>query len=173
LQVPIAHVPLLQVGVASVVTQMFPHLPQLATLLAVLTSHPSLGLLSQSAKPALHVMLHTPLVQAGWEFGPEAHMLPHDPQLRTVVMFVSHPFIALLSQFAVPGSQAAMPHTPLTQLGIALAAEHWFPQLPHEAGSLEVCVSHPFAGFMSQSLQPAEQVIPHLPSLQTGFDSGP
>jgi hypothetical protein len=171
---PIEHMPFVQVGVALGVTQTLPHLPQLAALVDVLTSQPSLRLPSQFAKPAAHSIPHAPPVQVGVELGPEAHMLPHDPQFKTVVVLVPHPFdVPLVSQLAKPGSQERIPHIPLTQLGTPFATVHALVQLPHAAGSLDVCVSHPLAGFMSQSLHPCEHEIPHLPSLQTGFDSGP
>jgi hypothetical protein len=91
-------------GVALVVLHALPQPPQFFTSVAVLTSHPLAGLLSQSTVFAtLHVdTSQALLVQTS--FAPLTEQeCPHVAQLLTsFVVWTSQPFDASLSQFAYP-----------------------------------------------------------------------
>jgi hypothetical protein len=69
--------------------------------------------------PPLHAIPHVLLVQLALPFDGAAHALPHAPQFWTdVPSVVSHPFVALLSQFPNPLVQEKPQLVPL-QLGAA------------------------------------------------------
>ena len=80
LQAAIAHMPAAHIGVPLGAKHGMPQPPQLATEVRVLISQPSMGLLLQSAKPALQVpTVHAPLVQLAVAFG-TLQVRPHMPQ---------------------------------------------------------------------------------------------
>ena len=83
-----------------------PQLPQFVVLV-MLVSQPLVTFASQSAKPGLHAMLHTPLVQEGRPLF-ALHSRPHAPQCAGLVRFASQPFAALPSQFAKPALHAML-----------------------------------------------------------------
>src|SRR5438552_771161 len=110
----------------------------------MLLSQPSIGLLSQSANPALHApMRQLPLVQSGPPFATE-HTMPHAPQLLTLVaVLTSQPSLGLPLQSANPASQ-------------------WL-------ASAAILVSQPSAGLPLQSANPALQLpMPQMPAAHTG-----
>jgi hypothetical protein len=74
-------VPFVQPAVAFASEQILPQLPQLFGSVAIETSHPSAGLLLQSAYPARHVVTeHVPLLHTSFALLP-AHTVPQAPQL--------------------------------------------------------------------------------------------
>jgi hypothetical protein len=89
-----AHVPLVQTWP---VAQRRPHMPQLATSVFRLVSHPAV-IGSQSPKPVLQAKPQVPAVQVALALGAAAQARPHMPQLVTVVRAVSQPFPAMPSQ---------------------------------------------------------------------------
>ncbi len=73
----VAHAPLLH---SCPVPHAVPHLPQCATLVARVASHPFAALPSQLPKPVAQVIPHTPAVQVGVPFAPPPQAFPHLPQ---------------------------------------------------------------------------------------------
>lgn len=135
--------------------------PQLFALLVRLTSQPSVGLRSQSAKPVLHVpMPHVPLLQtddalASW------HTVPQPPQLLTSVdVAISHPSAGLWLQSENPVLQWRMAQVPVGHVGVALFSVQVFPQPPQFAG-VSILVSQPFVALPSQSANPGK----HAPTV--------
>jgi hypothetical protein len=101
LQLPMAHMPLAQAGDPFIVVQVRPHIPQLAGVVCVLVSQPSLGSLLQSPNPFAHaVITHCPAVQVSVALLIE-HCFLHAPQLfGSPSMWTSQPVAGLLSQSA-------------------------------------------------------------------------
>jgi hypothetical protein len=96
---PIPHTPPIHAATPLAIgAHIWPHEPQLLTVVNTLTSQPSAMIPLQSAKPTLQVILQTPLTQKATAFGNE-HTLPQDPQLFTSVLtFTSHPSLMMLLQ---------------------------------------------------------------------------
>ena len=101
LQVPIAHVPLLQVADALANVHLVPQALQLLTSVFRLTSQPLVGEASQLPKPAEQApMVQTLLTQLAAALA-KVHLVPQAPQLFTsVVVLVTH---------VPPGGQVARP----------------------------------------------------------------
>ena len=83
---------------------MVPHPPQLfGSVPAMKTSHPSIGMPLQSAKPVLHVYVHVGLLQPLVVFGRDGHTVPHPPQLfGSDWTFTSQPSALFALQFEKP-----------------------------------------------------------------------
>jgi hypothetical protein len=115
----------------SVPEQAVPHPPQLATLFRKLTSHPSVAMALQSAKPALHAAIeHWPETQAAVEWA-TAQMLPQLPQFSASrPVFTSQPSAATALQSANPASHCATTHWPAEQAGVARGTLHALPHAP-------------------------------------------
>src|SRR5262245_49127858 len=96
--------PARQIGLPLSTAHLLPHRPQLLTSLAMATSQPFIGILSQSAKPMMHPWrVHTPSLHMEPEFGTLGHAMPHPEQLFTsLARSTSQPFIDILSQSASP-----------------------------------------------------------------------
>jgi hypothetical protein len=146
--------------------QARPQPPQCWVLLVVLVSQPFTTLPSQSPKPA------TQLETVHWLFEHAGvppcggHMLPHMPQLLTLVaVLISQPLATAMSQFWKPALQA-MEHWPAAHDGTPLFALHAAPQPPQFAALVLVLTSQPFAWMPSQSAKPAL----HDPTTQPPFE---
>jgi hypothetical protein len=99
------------------------HMPHVAGLFVRFASHPSARFVLQFAKPVAHASPHTPAVQAGVAFGPDAQTARHTPQLSgSVPVFTSHPFDAFPSQSAKPAAQV-IEHVPVVQTAVLFAPE--------------------------------------------------
>ncbi len=96
-----------------------------------------------------------------------AQTLPQPPQSATVlVVFVSQPFAALLSQSPKPLLQSWTVHVPAGQPAVPFATLQTFPQLP-QLLTLSVFVSQPLRALPSQFAKPALQLaMPHSPATQ-------
>ena len=118
-------------------------------------SHPVVGLLSQSPRPAAQLeSVQVPFVH---EAPPpmNEHRLPHEPQWLTLFcVLVSQPFAACPSQSPYPALQLKMPHVPPAQRGVALARTQAVGQLPQCVGSALTLTSQPSAGRPLQSAKP-------------------
>ena len=141
------------------VPQLFPHMPQWAIVVSVLTSHPSAGLPLQSSNGALQVKPHVPEVQVVVALERLGHAIPHMPQFsRSVSVLISQPFTALPSQSMNPGRQVN-PQVDALQVVTELGRfGHMIPQPPHALMSLTMSVSQPSTASPLQSSQPASQV---------------
>ena len=90
---------------------------------------------------------------------PAAQGAPQPPQwLRSMVRFTSQPSSALLLQLPKPAAQAPMVHAPAAQPAVPFGMEHSRPQTPQFAASVEVVVSQPLAGLLSQLPKPSRQL---------------
>jgi hypothetical protein len=110
-----------------------PQPPQLLPSLAPLTSHPVVGMPSQSKKPALHdEIAQAPASPAPWaqvhEALPPMHFLVHPPQLFTSVDSLTH---------VPPHMARGGPHTHIPPLQVEPVG-HGLPHPPQLAGSLAV-----------------------------------
>jgi hypothetical protein len=128
-----AHIPAAHVAVAfAAAAHATPHVPQLATLVLVLTSQPFAALMSQFAKPALHTSAHAPATHVGAiALGAARQTVLHAPQFITLVrVSTSHPFAGFMSQSAKPALQRT-PHAPSAHVAVALGpAEQTRPHVP-------------------------------------------
>src|SRR5207253_1026084 len=107
------------------------------------TSQPVLGSLSQSAKPALQVMLHAPIVQAGVPFTDE-QVLAHEPQwLTSLAMLTSQPSFGSPLQSANPASHATTLQTPPPHAGVAWGSMQALPHIPQFFTSVLRLISQP------------------------------
>jgi hypothetical protein len=108
---------------------------------------------------AVIVGTHAPLTQ----LCPEGQALLHAPQCAAVlVVLVSQPLDALLSQLPRPTLQAPTPHAPPAQVCIATFERlQTAPHPPQFAGSTWVLTSQPFTALLSQFAKPALHEIPH------------
>jgi hypothetical protein len=121
---------------------------------------------SQLPKPVLHVMPHAPDAH---EADPLAalHALRHTPQWATAVLvLVSQPFEATLSQLPKPALQAPTAHAPAAHTLVALASEQVARHAPQCVADVERLVSQPLATTPSQLPKPALHVMPHAPDAQ-------
>jgi len=160
------HAPLEHLGVAFGYVHFVPHVPQLFTSVEVEISQPFNALASQFPQPASQVPIEqTPVEHFGVACG-KTQALPQPPQwLTLVLMSISHPVVALLSQFANPVLQDATEHIPDKHAGEPLTTEQIVPQAPQLFRSEETECSHPVLTLMSQSPKPAlHEPIMHAPA---------
>ncbi len=141
---------------------MFPQVLQLLTLVLRFTSHPLVGLWSQSPNPIAHAaMPHAPDTQITVALA-SAHTAPHAPQLDASVERFSQ--CVLPRQSACPDGHTVVDvmHAPATHRWVV---PHAVAQPPQCAASEPVFVSHPFPDRPSQSAHPDAQVpITHTPA---------
>ena len=146
------HSPLVQLAVPCAAPQTFPHVPQFETSFDSCASHPSEYLPLQSEKPGeqpptLHVALtHVPI-------GPLAttQELTQLPQRSgSMVVLVSHPFFASLSQLPYPGAHVIVQNS-YAQEGMPLLLSHTLPQAPQLLTLLAILASQPSAAVLLQS----------------------
>jgi hypothetical protein len=130
--------------------QTLPQIPQLLTLLLVLTSQPFAGLPSQLAKPALQFSTQLPALQVGVAlFVPQ--MLPQAPQLAVLlVRLASQPSLSRPLQSAQPELQLAMAQVPPSHLGVACGSRQTLPHEPQLLTSEVLLDSQPLAVLPSQ-----------------------
>jgi hypothetical protein len=142
---------------------MLPHAPQFVVLLALSTSQPLAGLLSQSRNDPVHAwswqapLEHTALALARTQARPQA------PQFAPLVLvFTSQPLLGLPSQSRKPALHTKE-HPPAVQTAAAFAgAAQTLPQVPQLRGSVWVLVQLP-----AHSVSPEAQVARHTPAEQT------
>jgi hypothetical protein len=141
-------------------------LPQRVTSDVVFVSQPLVATESQLAKPALQVVyVHKLLAQAlplaFWTW--VLQFVAQLPQcVASFVVFVSQPFVALLSQLAYPELHEAYVHALLAQpmpLAFCTCALHIVGHAPQCVASLVVFVSQPFVAFASQLPKPALHAV--------------
>lgn len=156
------HTPFVQLAVPPVDGHTLPHALQLFTLVFRFVSQPFDGTPSQLPKPVEQLGTHVPELQVVVPLG-LVQVEPQAPQLLVVFRDVSQPFFGLPSQLANPALQTGA-HVPPTQLVVPLPFVHAMPQPPQLFALVCVFVSQPFAGFPSQSANPAEQVGTHVPA---------
>ena len=154
---------LLHASVAWLVLHVLPHAPQLLVVV-IAVSQPFAGLLSQSAKPGAHVILHVDATQVPvpplW-----LHAFPHAPQwLGSLVRLISQPFAAFVSQSPKPTRHATIVQLDAMQASIALSVLHARPQPPQSFTLLVVLISQPLPGLPSQSAVPG---VVHFDTVQT------
>jgi hypothetical protein len=118
-QLVIPHLPALQLGVPPAVGHTVPHALQLSVSDATEVSQPFRGLLSQSLKPALHVIVQAEATQPGVPLI-AAQLFPHAVQLfASVLVFVSQPLVGSPSQSANGAVQVSTWHAPPVQTEVA------------------------------------------------------
>jgi len=145
------HTPVVQTVDPFGFVQEVPQVPQFAAVVLRLTSQPVDARPSQFPKPVLHAIVHAPSEQPAEPFVP-LQAEPHAPQFETFVsVFVSQPFVLLLSQFPKPELQVPRVQLPVTQLALALARLHAAPQAPQLARLVLRFVSQPLPELPSQS----------------------
>jgi hypothetical protein len=159
------HAPSEQSLVALARLQLRPHAPQFIVLLRVFTSHPSLVMRLQSAKPGRHIPIpHAPIAQPGVLLGSIPHTREQPPQLLTsLLVLTSQPLASLLSQFSKLGEHRPTLHIPATHAATPLAMVHIAPQRPQLSTVVRRSTSHPSAAFMLQSAKPSLHRKPHIP----------
>jgi hypothetical protein len=141
------------------------HAPQFDTLLVVLISQPFDALLSQFAKPALHVMPQTPAEHVAVPLVELQIVVQRLQCVGSVLRLISHPFDTRPSQLPYPALQV-IPQVPVVQLGAPFAALHAVEQLPQCVTSVFRLDSQPLPTLPSQLPYPVEQVMPHAPLVQ-------
>jgi hypothetical protein len=152
----ITHIPLAHDSAALARLQPTPQPPQSVSVV-MLRSQPFAGLPSQSAHPVSHdAIAQVPVEQVSVAWA-SVHAVPQPPQSVTVRMLRSQPFASVPSQSSKPALQEAIAHEPVEQVAVAFARVHGMPQLPQSV-SVRMLRSQPFAGFPSQSSQPASQL---------------
>lgn len=108
-----------------------PQPPQLFTLELTVVSHPLTGIPSQLSKPMLQANPQSPTVHVALALNTDGQMLPHIPQLPTVVFkLVSQPLAAMPSQLPQPALHV---NPQLLDEHVVLAfarAGHTVPQAP-------------------------------------------
>jgi hypothetical protein len=133
---------------------------QCAGSVAVLTQTPE-----QLVVPVPHEVVHVPIEQT-W---PAVHARPHMPQLAlSVVVLVSQPLAAFMSQSAKPVAHAPRTHVPVEQVAAALAKRQTTPHPPQLFASVPRRLrSQPFEAVPSQSPKPvAQPPTTHPPATQ-------
>jgi hypothetical protein len=151
LQPAISHVLETHLGVPFGTKQAFPHPPQLVTVVAVSTSHPSPPLPLQSASVPPHVeMPHWPATQFGTP-PIDGHWFVQPPQCSTFAdVFVSQPFEGSESQSSKP-AEHLIEQAPSAHVAVPLFAEHGKPHAEQFFAFVCVFVSQPFLSSPSQS----------------------
>ena len=163
LQLAMPHVPAVQLAVPFGAAHTAPQAPQWPVFDRVSTSQPFAALPSQSAKPALQVNPHADEPHVVVALARAGHTTPQPPQCAMlVVVLVSQPFEALLSQLPKPALQVASVHDPEAQVAVPLLNEQALPHAPQCMRLVLVLVSQPLPGFESQSPAPAG----HVPTAQ-------
>jgi len=164
---------------AHVVLQLFPQLPQDATVFVVFVSQPFGTRPSQLPNPALHpAIVHALATQPAMPLVTE-HAMPHAPQLPgDVVMLTSQPSATVPLQFAKPGLQAATVQPPAEQPAVPFATTHALPQAPQLEGDVLVFTSQPSLASPLQlpkpGLQPATvHAPPAHPATPLGIEQTP
>lgn len=126
-------------------------------------------MLGQYVVPVGHELTHVPPTQRL----PEVQTNPQAPQLVLVVVEVSQPLEARVSQSAKPATHEDTVHAPALHPAIALVRLHVLLQVPQENTEDVMFTSQPFAGLPSQSPKPTAQVpMAHTPSVQTAVELG-
>lgn len=162
----IAHVPPAHVAAAWFLEHAMPHAPQSISVVRS-TSHPFASSLSQSAvNGAVQIeTLHSPVAHVYTSGpGPPQYAAVHEPQCSSVCRFTSQPFESTPSQSAHPLLHCVMTQEPVVQSADAFSREHVCPHCP-QSSSVLIGVSHPFAGFESQSAY----IASHAPSAHAPF----
>jgi len=158
----IAQLPPLQLGVPLLFEHALEQVPQCRASFPKLTSHPVEAAPSQSAKPLLQEMWQALLTHDGIP-PTELHAAPHPPQCATVaVVFVSHPFTMLPSQLPSPALHV-IPHLPAEHDGVPVVDSQTLPHAPQFNVSARTECSQPLSELLSQSPNPALQLIAHSP----------
>ena len=94
---------------------------------------------------------------------PVGHTIPQPPQLRaSTLVLISQPLATWPSQFAKPGLQVAIAHTPLTHAAVAFGKVQTMPQPPQLAEPVKMLVSQPSARVPLQLANPALHVPTHV-----------
>jgi hypothetical protein len=159
LHVPRAQVPLAQVAAALAKAQTRPQAPQFRTSVVLFTSQPLVALPSQLPKPMLQATPQAPAVHDGDALARAGHWVPQAPQFAVLVLvFTSQPFIAMLSQFAVPAGQTTEQAPDWHRAVAPPPAVQALPQVMQLAVSVARLASQPLAGSRSQSPKPALQL---------------
>jgi hypothetical protein len=157
LQLPIVHLPLLQMAVALAREHLAPQASQLDASVLRFASQPLSNRASQLPNPARHVAEQIPFEQVGTAFA-GAQAFPQPPQFnRLLVVSISQPVDARLSQLPNPDEQA-IEHSPLVHPPVPFVELQKTPHAPQFEESLISAASQPSAGFPLQSAKPAEQV---------------
>jgi hypothetical protein len=166
LQLPISHVPAVQLSLALGRLQTVPQPPQWFGLVLVLISQPSAGELLQSAYPELQLEIwHEPPEQLAEAFA-RLHTVPQPPQLLTsVLVLISQPSAVTALQSAYPALQLEISQVPVAQLSLALGRLQAVPQSP-QLVRVSRGVSQPSSGSPSQSPQRGSQTGVHTPAVQ-------
>ena len=121
--------PPVHAGVAWLVEQTLPQLPQLLSVVRSV-SQPFATIPSQLPHPAAQVTPHIPMVHnAPVACAPTGHMLPQVPQFDRVFSGASQPSAAMPLQFPQPASQLK-PHIPAVQDGVEFGLAQALPQAP-------------------------------------------
>jgi hypothetical protein len=158
-QTPLLQTPLLQT---------VPQAPQFCGLLAVFTSQPLLGLLSQLRKAPVHAdTAHAPLVHAAVALG-RLQTLPQAPQFAVLLpLSTSQPLAGLLSQSRNDPVHAWSWQAPPVHTALALAMVQARLHAPQFALLVLVFTSQPLLGLPSQSRKPALHTKEQPPAVQT------
>ena len=140
--------------------------PQCAASFVVLTSQPLPALPSQSALPGLQLeTVHCPPLQSAPPFATE-QTLPQVPQFCALLLVVvSQPLPALLSQFPKPGLHATILQTLPWHSAVPFVLLQTLPQPLQLFASVVLSVSQPLSTLPSQLAQPMAQPIWHCPAL--------
>jgi hypothetical protein len=164
----IEHSPDPQLGVPLLLLQTTPHAPQFDALFCVPISHPSGDSPLQFPKPAVHApSTHEPEAHDSAAFA-RSHTAPHAPQLPRVARLVSHPLVALPSQFAKPALHVPIWQAPLKHVAPALAKAQTVPHAPQFVALVFVFVSQPSAAPPVQLPKPTAQDTEHTDAVQVG-----
>ena len=169
LQLPMVHLPLLQIAVALAIEHLVPQASQLDASVFRFASQPLSNRASQLPKPATQVAEHILLAQVGTAFA-GAHAFPQPPQFnRLLEVSISQPVDARLSQLPKPGEQT-IEHSPLVHPPVPFVELQKTPHVPQFEGSLVSAASQPSGALPLQSAKPEEQVptlqveLPQVPS---------
>jgi hypothetical protein len=134
LQLPMAHLPLLQMAVAFAIEHLAPQLLQLEASVFRFDSQPLLHWASQLSNPGMQVPVQILLAQLGIALA-GAQGFPQALQfIRLLVMSVSQPVAGRESQSPKPGAQL-IKHFPSIQLALAFSEPQTFPHAPQFATS--------------------------------------
>jgi hypothetical protein len=165
-QIPTAHAPVVQLGVACCGAQGTLHPPQLL-IVVVLVSQPVDALPSQSAKPALQLEIaHAEEEHIAVAFISE-QLAPHAEQLFTSdERSVWH--VPVPRQSAVVPEQLVTVHPEAVQVGAPKLVGQTWPQVPQLFLSLAVLTSQPSPTLVLQSAKPGlQKLILHVPDEQS------
>ncbi len=92
------------------------------------------------------------------QLAPASQLLPQAPQCVLVLIGVSQPLAALLSQLPKPAAQLDTVHWPPAQPAVALDREQVRPHMPQAVGVVLRSTSQPLEGLPSQSPKPLLQM---------------